>query len=375
MIELVGRGPGAEVYAVEGKAVKVFPGKFDRRTLAAIEHDRAKLATVADTAPVLRVDSIEVLKGRHALRTELCVESLAARVRREGPLPSTVVADLCAALSRGLAAAHGAGVLHGGVSPLNVLFRANGEPVLADFGVASRQAFRRDPLYGIEWRAPENLRTGEVDTRTDMYGLGAVLHFALTGESPHPSRIGETTGERILRVLSEPVPAISRPDVPIGLSTTIGRLLAPLPGNRRPPWTEEVAEARPRSGFRLWRWAVALVVVMAGVLAVALWPRAEPPPPVATAEPAPEPVIDLAEPVDLVDRVELSWTASDDRLFFAVVYWPEGAESTPELAERAHTKTVTVDPSLKYCFKIRGTMSDGVVESQTRGIREAVCDG
>ena len=65
---LVGRGPVAEVYAVEGTAVKLFPGKFDRRTLAAIERDRTKLAT----APILPVDGVEVVRDRHALRMELC---------------------------------------------------------------------------------------------------------------------------------------------------------------------------------------------------------------------------------------------------------------------------------------------------------------
>jgi eukaryotic-like serine/threonine-protein kinase len=371
MIEMLGRGPVAEVYAVEGKAVKVFPGKFDRRTLAAIEQDRVKLAG----APVLRVDRVEVLKGRHALRMELCAESLASRVSRGGPLPSAEVAELCAVLSRGLAAAHGAGVLHGGVSPLNVLFRANGDPVLADFGVAQRQAFRRDPLYGIEWVSPETLRTGEVDTKTDMYGLGAVLHFALTGESPHPSRIGETTGERILRVLGDPVPAVSRADVPIGLSTTIGRLLAPDPTRRSAPWTEEEAEERQPSTFRFWRWAAAIMVVTAVVLAVILWPRPTPARTAATAEPGPKPVIDLAEPADLTDRVELTWTATDDRLFFAVHYWPEGEEGDTAQVGQKNTTTVPVEPGRKYCFLVRGTNGeDEVVESQARGIREAVCD-
>jgi serine/threonine protein kinase len=371
MNHLLGRGPVAEVYAVEGTALKVFPGKFDRRTLAAIERERGRLAK----APVPRVDRVEVVKGRHALRMELFVDSLAARVRRDGPLGSEEVAALCAALSRALAAAHGLGVLHGGVSPANVLFRASGEPVLADFGVAQRQAFRRDPLYGVEWVSPETLRTGEVDTKTDLYGLGAVLHFALTGESPHPTRIGESTGERILRVLGDPVPAISRPDVPIGLSTTIGRLLAPDPAKRKAPWAEGVPAPRPRSRPRVWRWAVPAAVALATVLAVAFWPRPTPASPPPTTPAASGPVIVLDEPTDLTDRVSLHWTTTDDRLFFAVVYWPEGEKSDTVLVETSRTKTVPVEPGRGYCFLVRGTKGDKIHKSQTRALRGATCQG
>jgi len=369
MSQLLGRGPVAEVYAVEGTAVKVFPGRFDRRTLATIERERDRLGLAG--APVLRVDGVEVVRGRHALRMELCAESLADRVRRVGPLPVAEVASLCEVLSHALAAAHGLGVLHGGVSPANVLFRANGEAVLADFGVAQREAFRRDPLHGIEWVSPETLRTAVVDERTDLYGLGAVLHFALTGASPHPSRIGETTGERILRVLSDPVPAVSRPDVPIGLSTAIGRLLAPDPAKRSAPVAAAApASARPR---RWWPWYAAACVVLAAVLAVVLWPRPVPPAPPPVTAAARAPVIDLAEPDVLDDQVALSWTTNDDRLYFAVVMWAEGEPSQTRWAERSRAMTVRVEPGRAYCFVVRGTDGSKVFESQSRAVRGAVC--
>ncbi|WP_433260562.1 serine/threonine-protein kinase [Actinosynnema sp. CS-041913] len=368
-MRLLGSGPVADVYAVAGSALKVFPGKFDRRTLAAVERDRAKLAKLS--AAVLPVEHVEVVDGRHALRMELCAESLASRVRRDGPLPPDEVAALGGALSRALVAAHRVDVLHGGVSPSNVLFRATGEPVLADFGIALRQAFRRDPLYGIEWVSPETLRTGVADARTDLYGLGAVLHFALTGESPHPSRIGEMTGERILRVLGDPVPAISRPDVPIGLSTAIGRLLAPEAAKRTLLMAEDVsAESPPRRSFSWWH--VAAAGVLAAVLvALVFWPRREGQPPPATIAPVITLILD--EPVDLGDQVSLTWSTNDDKLFFAVVVWPEGEKADTLLAEHNHTMKVPVEAGRKYCFLVRGTKGDQVVESRPVGVRGAVC--
>ncbi len=367
---LLGRGPVADVYAVEGSALKVFPGRFDRRALAAIERDRARLAKVS--APVLPVERVELVNGRHAFRMELCAESLASRVRRDGPLSSDEVGALGGVLGRALVAARRVGVLHGGVSPSNVLFRATGEPVLADFGSHVRQVFRRDPLYGIEWVSPETLRTGLADAQTDLYGLGAVLHFALTGEPPHPSRIGEVTGERILRVLGDPVPAISRPDVPIGLATAIGRLLAPDPAKRSLPVTEDVPAASPPHRSFRGRYVVAAGVLVAAVLvAFAFWPRRAEQPSPETA--APVITLELDEPVDLGDQVSLTWTTNDDKLYFAVVVWVEGEKSNTVLAERNRTMKVPVEAGRKYCFLVRGTKGEQVVESRSKGVRGAVC--
>lgn len=237
------RGPVATLYSgPSGAGFKVFPGRFDRKTLAAAERVRRRLATVPAGTPILPVDAIELLDdGRHALRMELCRGSLATLVAADGPLAVAEVVALGRALSGALAVAHGLGIPHGGVNPNNVLFRAPGQPLLADFGIALRHAFPRDPVHLIEFVSPETLRTDSVDERTDLYGLGAVLHFALTGEPPHPGRLGEQPGERVLRVLNSPVPAINRADVPVGLSTMVARMLAADPANR-PSGMAAVAE-------------------------------------------------------------------------------------------------------------------------------------
>ncbi|GAB3460359.1 serine/threonine protein kinase [Actinophytocola sediminis] len=230
-------GPVATVYSGHRAgvpvALKVFPKRFDKRTMSAFTKEQAKLSTVRRITSVLMVDGVEDLPtGEPALRMELCTQSLAGLIERSGPLAAADVAVLGRAMAVAMAAAHGVGVVHGGVSPSNVLFRENGEPALGDFGVTLRQAFTRDPLHAIEYLPPETLRTGTLDELTDLYGLGAVLHFALTGRSPHPGRLGEQPGERVLRILGEPVPALNRPDVPVGLSTLVARLLAAIPEHR-----------------------------------------------------------------------------------------------------------------------------------------------
>ncbi|MFI7676880.1 protein kinase [Actinophytocola sp. NPDC049390] len=230
-------GPVATVYSGQHAgvvvALKVFPKRLDKRTLAAFNKEQAKLSTVRRVTSILPVHGVdELTTGEFAVRMERCTQSLAALVDRVGSLPPADVVVLGRVVAEALAAAHGAGVVHGGISPHNVLFRTTGEPVVADFGVTLRQAFARDPLYAIEFLPPETLRTGTLNEATDLYGLGAVLHYALSGRSPHPGRLGEQPGERVLRILGEPVPAINNPDIPVGLSTLVARLLAADPARR-----------------------------------------------------------------------------------------------------------------------------------------------
>jgi hypothetical protein len=121
-------------------------------------------------------------------------------------------------------------VVHGGVTPHNVLFRRSGEPVLGDFGLALRERYARDPMHALEYTAPETLRDDTRSAASDLYGLGAVLYAMLTGAPPFPRRTGQAPGERILRVLRDPVPPVQA--VPGELSELVSLLLAKDPAAR-----------------------------------------------------------------------------------------------------------------------------------------------
>ncbi|MCE6996017.1 protein kinase [Saccharothrix sp. S26] len=224
----LGNGPVATVYAGGGAAYKVLPAALDRRTRAALEREVAKWRRVPFTAAVRGVE--ELADGVTAVCSELCRHSLAARVRHGGPLPVNEVLDLAQVLAEALGAAHAAGLVHGGVTATNVLFRASGEPVLADGGLMVRRAFPTDPP--VDFAAPETVRDAVRDARTDLYGLGAVLYLALTGEVPYPARMGERAEEHLLRVLGSPVPGVTRPDLPPGLADVVRALLSREPDAR-----------------------------------------------------------------------------------------------------------------------------------------------
>ncbi|WP_037317013.1 serine/threonine protein kinase [Amycolatopsis orientalis] len=236
---LLAQGPVATVYAGRDPAtgndfaVKMFPSSVDRETSAWLERERKALAAVRATRSVLQIDDVMAYPdGRWGLRRELCPGSLAGLLDSGARLGVPDVLALGAAVASALAAAHGADVLHGGVSPHNVLYRASGEFVLADFGVALRRRFPRDPMYAVEYTAPETLRDDTLSAASDLYGLGAVLYAALTGTPPFPRHTGQQPGERILQVLREPVAPIQDTSVPRELAGTILRLLAKDPADR-----------------------------------------------------------------------------------------------------------------------------------------------
>ncbi|UMP01294.1 protein kinase domain-containing protein [Amycolatopsis sp. EV170708-02-1] len=391
-------GPGDTV-------LKVYPGSLDRETRTALDREWAALSGIASILPVEEIGKLA--DGRTALRMPRCDRSLATLTE---PLPVQDALLIGETVARALAAAHRSGVVHGSVSPGNVLIRRTGEPVVADFGVALRRRFPRDPLHGLEFAAPETVRDQTMDERTDRYGLGAVLYLALTGEPPHRTVVGEHPGTRIHRVLTEPVAPITRPEVPDELVALVGELLAKDPDSRpedpetrlkhlhrkltaahagipldlpaepilvlepsrpeRPP-TETAASKR--------KYVIA-AAVLAGICGAVAVPwllsgRGEPPSvaPTTAAPPSSGVEIDLAPPVDHETYVELSWTSSAE-LDFAIILAEEGrAEPQVILTQRTKKRRVEVRPGLRYCFQIQGSSPQGTYESEFRPLRGAVC--
>lgn len=235
----LGDGPVATVLAGvhaesgEAFALKVYPGRVDRRTQAEVTEELGRLAALRAHAPVLVADRVEETPdGRCALRMELCSQSLPELIGAFGPLSIPDALALGQVLAAALAVAHREGIVHGGVAPGNVLFRPSGEAVLADFGLTLRQVFPPDPLVSVDHLAPETIRDGTLDERSDLYGLGAILYLSLIGHSPHRGRPGERPDERLLRVLSTPPPTVDRPGLPPGLDQLVAALLARKPDAR-----------------------------------------------------------------------------------------------------------------------------------------------
>lgn len=116
--------------------------------------------------------------------------SLHQRVAAEGPLDPEAVQVLADRLLDALAAAHRQGVVHRDIKPENVLFTADGEPRLVDFGVAHTQEHTlgltaTSMVVGTPgFMAPEQARGEPASAAADVFSLAATLLFALTGQGP-----------------------------------------------------------------------------------------------------------------------------------------------------------------------------------------------
>jgi len=157
-----------------------------------------------------------------------------------GPLPWPEAVAVCADVAAALAAAHRLGIVHRDIKPANVMLTATGAKVV-DFGIAVLTE-GRDPVHPPRagtpaFLAPEILLGAPGTPESDVYGLGALLHAALTGSAP----VAVTTWAEAAQAHERgPVTvAIAVPGLPDDVRELCARCLSPSPGSR--PTSAEAA--------------------------------------------------------------------------------------------------------------------------------------
>jgi serine/threonine protein kinase len=214
----------------------------------------------------------------------------------KGPLPSAMVGALAAALAETLAAVHDAGVVHGNLTPANVLLTKDGLRVI-DFGVAQEISTSGEPAEigavadNPGWLAPELLTGGPPAPACDIFGWGCLVTYAATGHSPHGATPLDT------EALEEPVRGLVDAAVAEDHAArpTAAELTARLTDAARAPAAERVEEhvipavRRPR---RVRSRAVLSALLTVGALLFAVpttthHRSAAPPPPRALGPVAP----------------------------------------------------------------------------------------
>ena len=183
-------------------------------------------------------------------------DSLAKRLRTNGPMPPVLAATITRQVASALAAAHARGIVHRDLKPDNVILVADEEvaigerAIILDFGIAKlfgdrpiAHKTRTGSVMGTPYyMSPEQCRgAGEVDHRTDIYALGCILYELLTGRPPF---VAEGAGEILgMHQFVEPAALRSvRPDVSPELEALVMRTLA-KPPERRPQSMAELATA------------------------------------------------------------------------------------------------------------------------------------
>ena len=131
--------------------------------------------------------------------------------RIESGMTAKDALEILATIGEALEIAHKKGVIHRDIKPGNILFRSDGTPVLADYGIAKN--FERETNVTVDgtvigtpdYLAPEQARIEPVDGRTDIYGLGIIFHEMLTGKKPFE---GDSPVHVVFKQLNEPIPKL-----------------------------------------------------------------------------------------------------------------------------------------------------------------------
>ena len=177
-------------------------------------------------------------RGEHERRPYLVMELVEGRtletVCEDEPLPPARAVTLLRDVASAIQHAHSQGILHRDLKPQNVIVGWGDHAWVVDFGLArfireqgprltTTGALLGTPLY----LAPEQA-VGEGDERSDVYSLGALLFFALTGQSPLDASSLDRYLDALLRDRPEP-PSSVRPGLDAGLDAIVLRCLEKEP--------------------------------------------------------------------------------------------------------------------------------------------------
>jgi serine/threonine protein kinase len=183
------------------------------------------LASLHEVPSIVQVfDFLEANGTAYIVMERLRGETLEERVGQGGPLAPADLDAILWPLLDGLHKVHDAGFLHRDIKPANIVLGADGRATLIDFG-ASRLAMAdrtrtMTAIFTPGYAAPEQFTSARQGPWTDIYGLAATLHFAITAEAP-PSAF-----DRLMEDAYEPLTRVQPPGFPGSLLVGVDAGLA-----------------------------------------------------------------------------------------------------------------------------------------------------
>lgn len=247
MRSIIGRGSMARVYEAEHlglgrtSALKVMNPGLVARQPQVVERFWAEARAVAQLVHphVVTVHNLGSDRGYHFIELEFVPGgvSLNELLVRGGPIPALQAATYVHQVSLALGAAHRSGLIHRDVKPSNVLLSADGQAKLADFGLVHRPGPGERALGGQKmagtpnFMAPELFEGGEATARSDLYAVGVMFYYLLTGRLPFAAdRLPQLIAQH--RFAQPPDLRKMLEDVPDEMALAVTRLLSKKPEER-----------------------------------------------------------------------------------------------------------------------------------------------
>lgn len=241
ILEEIGRGGMGEVYKAEDtKLNRMVALKFLSKNLLTSEENKARFIQEAKTASALNhpnvctIHDIQEHEGQQYIVMEYVDGKNLRDIKR--PLSIKQVADIGTQVAEGLAAAHDQGIVHRDIKPDNIMIRKDGIVQIMDFGLAKLRGGSTLTKEGstvgtLAYMPPEQLQGGEVDARSDIFSLGAVLYELVSGHLPFKGEYESAIIYEIINSYPEPV-SIFREDVEPELESIIMECLEKDPNER-----------------------------------------------------------------------------------------------------------------------------------------------
>jgi len=303
---LLGAGGMGEVYRAKDTrlgrsvAIKILPAQFSADPVRKQRFEReAKTISSLNHPHICVLYDVGHQDGADYLVMEYVEGETLAKRLEKGPLPLEQVLKYGAQITDALDKAHRSGVVHRDLKPGNIMLTPSGAKLL-DFGLAKPAALvltsatltaatqgspmtEEGKIVGtFQYMSPEQVEGKEVDSRSDIFSLGAVLYEMVTGKKAFESKSQLSVASAILEKDPPPISTL-KPTTPLTLDHVVGRCLAKNPEER---WQSardvklalelavEPHHSVPARAAIPWPWVVTAAAVFVAVATLlSSWPQ------------------------------------------------------------------------------------------------------